>query len=118
MCGLYTSFDSNGANGSLKVRRDSPSLESRMRSRTGLASPVENHGLSCSVCWTSGPTPLQAPESTHQEDDGEERGHADRDKRSYGVLAIDSRARLTGGRNILTLPIESVIIMASRYGAR
>jgi len=27
MCGLYTGFDSNGENGSLKVRRDSPFLD-------------------------------------------------------------------------------------------
>src|SRR5580700_6501899 len=37
----YTSFDSNGENGSLKVHRDSPFLN-RLRSRTGLASPAEN----------------------------------------------------------------------------
>src|ERR1700686_2116823 len=44
--GLYIGFDSNGENGSLKVRRQrSPRFtlsRSRMRSRTSLASPVEN----------------------------------------------------------------------------
>src|SRR5712691_9867631 len=52
--GLYTRFDSNGENGSLVVRsgfaanvrrQRSPRFtlsRSRMRSRTGLASPVEN----------------------------------------------------------------------------
>ena len=40
--GLYTTFDSNRENGSLKVCRDSPLSRSRMRSRTSLASSVEN----------------------------------------------------------------------------